>query len=46
MLYHVWNSQHSQNIQINKAIGESEKKNPLILQKKLNGFFGKANMNI
>ena len=37
MLYHVGESQHIQNIKINKVIGENLS---FTLQKKLNGLFG------
>ena len=39
MLYHLGESQHTENIQINKVIGEIEKY-VFILWKKLNGLFG------
>ena len=43
MLYHVGDSQHTQNIQINKIIGES-KEMCFILGTKLNGLSGQPNI--
>ena len=37
-------SQHTQNTQINKVIGENEKNVPFILQNRLNGLFGQSNI--
>ena len=44
MLYHMWDSQHAQNIQIKKVIGKNEKMCPLFYRKKLNGLFGQPNI--
>ena len=44
MLYHVGDSLHTQNIQINKVIGENEK--CIFYGKKLNGLFGQPNITL
>ena len=43
-LYPMGDSQHTQNTQINKVIGENEKNVPFILQNRLNGLFGQSNI--
>ena len=43
MLYHMGDSWHTQNIQINKVIAESENVY-FISQRKLNGLFGHSNV--
>ena len=43
-LYHSGDSRHTQNIQINKFIGENEKCVFLFDGKKLNGLFGQSNI--
>ena len=44
MFYHAGDSRHTQNIQINKVIGENENVS-FLLWKKLNGLFGQANIS-
>ena len=45
MLYHAGDSPHTQNIQINKVIGENENIYFFILQEKLNGHFGQTDIS-